>query len=201
MARRVGAHYKTVNNWELGHSEIVTRYLPGVLEFLGYDPRPCPLAPQGRVRWLRQALGLSNKRLGQILGVDEHSVLRYERGERVGSELEALFTAFREHREAGEPIETLLLPKRKRRPRNKVPETLVRLGDHLRKARLARGFTIEEAAGILGCSSASILNWELGRSDVSTRKVPAILSFLGYDPVEPPATLPAWLLYSGKGEG
>lgn len=193
-ASMIGVHHGTLTTWELGHREVDTRHLPGVVRFLGYDPRPCPLSPGGRVRWLRESLGLSLKGLGRVLGVDEESVARCERGERIGAELASLFEAFREHCEAGQPLPTLELPVRRRKAPNTPPEKLLTLGDHLRRVRLDRKLSVTEAATALGCSTSSVLNWELGRLAVSIRKVPAVVAFLGYDPFKAPDTLPEVLL-------
>jgi transcriptional regulator with XRE-family HTH domain len=60
-----------------------------------------------------------------------------------------------------------------------VPATL---GEHLRRARLDRGFRQRHAAREIGCSQASLASWEAGRGTPGLRFLPGILGFLGYDP-------------------
>ena len=39
LAQLLGVHVTTVTNWEVGHSQPVLRYLPGLMRFLA--PAPC----------------------------------------------------------------------------------------------------------------------------------------------------------------
>ena len=39
-AKAIGCHHGSLLNWERGRAEPNWRYLPGILRFLGYDPRP-----------------------------------------------------------------------------------------------------------------------------------------------------------------
>ena len=79
-ARRIGADQWTVINWEKGRTEPAVRFVPGVLAFLGFDPR-CPGTTFGeRLRRARHGQGLSQRRLAQILRVDEGTVRTWETG-------------------------------------------------------------------------------------------------------------------------
>ncbi|HVT18119.1 MAG TPA: helix-turn-helix transcriptional regulator [Thermoanaerobaculia bacterium] len=40
VAAAIGCHHASLLNWERGRAEPKRRYLPGILRFLGYDPRP-----------------------------------------------------------------------------------------------------------------------------------------------------------------
>jgi DNA-binding XRE family transcriptional regulator len=42
VAEAIGSHHASLLNWERGRAEPKRRYLPGILSFLGYDPRPLP---------------------------------------------------------------------------------------------------------------------------------------------------------------
>ena len=55
--------------------------------------------------------------------------------------------------------------------------------------RLDRGLWQKDVAREIGCSKASLLNWERGRAEPELRFLPAILRFLGYDPTPPDPTL------------
>ncbi len=38
VAARIGSDTSSVTNWEKGHTEPENRFLPAILELLGYDP-------------------------------------------------------------------------------------------------------------------------------------------------------------------
>jgi transcriptional regulator with XRE-family HTH domain len=56
------------------------------------------------------------------------------------------------------------------------------IGDHLRKHRLDLGLLQREVAERIGASTATIANWELGRTTPALGWLPHIISFLGHDP-------------------
>src|ERR1700719_2173520 len=57
------------------------------------------------------------------------------------------------------------------------PETPRTLADHLKKARLDRGFPQRDAARAIGCSPLTFLHWEKGRVAPDVRFWAAILTF------------------------
>lgn len=63
------------------------------------------------------------------------------------------------------------------------------MGEHLKRRRLDLKHLQRQAAEEIGCSPASLLNWERGRAEPELRFMPAIIRFLGYDPTEPDPTL------------
>ena len=67
------------------------------------------------------------------------------------------------------------------------PETI---GDHIRKRRMSLKLLQREVAEQFGVDKASIWNWEKNCSQPDFRHMPAIIGFLGYNPL-PPATTPA----------
>ena len=67
-------------------------------------------------------------------------------------------------------------------PPRKCPRVLNTLGDHLRQARLLRGLMQTEVAEVLGVGHQTVLNWERNHTTVSTRYIPQVVTFLGYDP-------------------
>jgi transcriptional regulator with XRE-family HTH domain len=69
-------------------------------------------------------------------------------------------------------------------PPRGYPRALRTLGDHLKKARLDRGLRQDEVASKLGLDAQTILNWERNHTRVSTRFIPKVVAFLGYDPRE-----------------
>jgi transcriptional regulator with XRE-family HTH domain len=70
VAKAVGVGVCTVNNWEQNHSEPEIRYIPAIIEFLGYNPRPEPEGTLERLEWFRWSHGLSIERLGAVMKRD-----------------------------------------------------------------------------------------------------------------------------------
>ena len=75
------------------------------------------------------------------------------------------------------------------------------MGEHLKKARLDRSLFQAHLAHELGCSTATIRNYENGRTAPELRHWPAILHFLGYDPRPVPAGWPERLRHVREGRG
>jgi transcriptional regulator with XRE-family HTH domain len=63
------------------------------------------------------------------------------------------------------------------------------IGDHIKKRRIELGLSQPQAAERLAVSAATVLNWETGLRHPQIRSIPAILSFLGYDPFPAPTTI------------
>lgn len=66
-------------------------------------------------------------------------------------------------------------------------KTLEHVGHHILKRRLAIGVNQTGAAKLLGTNASTLRNWETGRRKIEIRFYPAILRFLGYNPL-PKAT-------------
>ncbi|MFQ5456897.1 MAG: helix-turn-helix domain-containing protein [Myxococcota bacterium] len=80
VACRLGVDAMTVVNWELNRTAPSLRFGPRIIHFLGYAPYDPSSSPSERLRTAREAVGLSQKRLAQALGVDEDTVAQWERG-------------------------------------------------------------------------------------------------------------------------
>ena len=80
MAGRLGLDECTIGNWEKDRTYPAVRYLPRLIQHLGYDPLPKPQSFGDRLRAKRQGLGLSRKRLALRLGIDDGTIQRYENG-------------------------------------------------------------------------------------------------------------------------
>ena len=63
------------------------------------------------------------------------------------------------------------------------------MGEHLKRRRLDLKLLQRQVAEEIGCSKASLLNWERGRAEPEFRFMPAIIRFLGYDPTAADPTL------------
>lgn len=69
VAVQIGVTASSIWNWEHG-SPIRLRSVAKVVEFLGYNPIPCPEDLIGRLAWYKQVNGLSLNRLGTEMGRD-----------------------------------------------------------------------------------------------------------------------------------
>jgi transcriptional regulator with XRE-family HTH domain len=75
------------------------------------------------------------------------------------------------------------------------------LGEHLKRCRLQRKLSQIEAARALEVNPSTILNWEKGHTEPPVEAVPALLQFLGYDPLPEPKTLPERLIAKRRSKG
>ena len=82
-AERIGVDTSTVTNWELGHATPALRWLPAIIQFLGYDPQPHPETVGQALKRHRHGHGISQKQLAWRLRVDPSTLARWEREERV----------------------------------------------------------------------------------------------------------------------
>jgi transcriptional regulator with XRE-family HTH domain len=63
------------------------------------------------------------------------------------------------------------------------------LGDDVRQRRLLNCQTMNQAGRQLGLTASTIWNWENHQKEPGLQSLPAIVRFLGYDPLEPAETL------------
>ncbi len=70
-----------VTNWELGHTEPEVRYIPKIIEFIGYCSYDTTAEPIDRIEVIRRALGQTQEEFAHILGVDESSLASWVRRE------------------------------------------------------------------------------------------------------------------------
>ncbi|MGA2713568.1 MAG: recombinase family protein [Bryobacteraceae bacterium] len=83
----------------------------------------------------------------------------------------------------------LVLPRSHRLSnRKQAPEELNTLGDHLLRRRLVLKLLQRQVAEQIGVDKTSIANWEANRSKPGLLYMPAIIRFLGYNPLRVPTT-------------
>lgn len=100
VAQEVGATVQTVTNWEKGRTEPEPRHYPGIVRFLGYDPRAAPTSCLGeRLRSARLRQGLTQRQLADLLDVDPVTVWAWETG-RVRKPYPRLVQLFEEYVES-----------------------------------------------------------------------------------------------------
>lgn len=83
LAKRLGAQIDTIRNWERDRTSPALRYLPAIIEFLGYDPaRSEPKTVGERLLKYRRDRGISQKDLARQIGIDPTTLSRIERNAR-----------------------------------------------------------------------------------------------------------------------
>ena len=81
--RRIGVGRQALINWESGRSEPEIRFIPGIIAFLGYDPRQKPRTLGERLMAFRVTKGWARPRLAKELRVDPSTLARWEAGKRL----------------------------------------------------------------------------------------------------------------------
>jgi len=83
VAEQVGVNKDTVRNWEIGRAAPALRQWPRIIRLLGYVPFEVggdSLALSERLKTHRKTHGLSQRKLADLLEVDEGTVRHWERG-------------------------------------------------------------------------------------------------------------------------
>ncbi len=81
-AAGVHRHFTScITNWELGHTKPEVRYIPKIIEFIGYCPYDPTAEPIDRIEMIRRAPGQTQEEFAHILGVDESSLANWVRRE------------------------------------------------------------------------------------------------------------------------
>ena len=82
VAEQLGVDKTSVYNWEGNASSPEVRYMPAIINFLGYDPLPEGNGWGERLVRHRTAMGLLQKEAAQRLGVDPGTLAKWEQGKR-----------------------------------------------------------------------------------------------------------------------
>ena len=80
-ADRLGVSQQGYVAWELRRKKPVARYVPAIINFLGYDPWPRGESLGARLQTRRREKGLTQRQAASELGIDDTTYLRYERDE------------------------------------------------------------------------------------------------------------------------
>jgi len=80
VAKRIGVHKASVQNWERGILTPGIRQLPAIIEFLGYDPEAEPTGLPARIVYARRRLGMTQDELAEALKVNSCTLYRWEMG-------------------------------------------------------------------------------------------------------------------------
>jgi DNA-binding transcriptional regulator YiaG len=87
VAYELGVDEATIYNWEGNRTEPAVRLIPRIIQFLGYCPYTPGLSTAECIKLIRQSLGLSQKKMARIVGVDASTLKRWEAGIRRPSDL------------------------------------------------------------------------------------------------------------------
>ena len=80
VAEQIGVGEATITNWERNATTPPIRYIPAIIQFLGYDPLPAANSFSERLATARQVLGLSQRKMAEKLSVDPATVKGWESG-------------------------------------------------------------------------------------------------------------------------
>lgn len=177
-AARIGVREGTYVTWELGQRRPSIRHLPTIVRLLGYDPTVSETGGLDEVETARRRLGWSQRRTATFLNVDPGTLGRWSRGASAPRFL-------------GEQIDRFLAVETAVDLDTHPPEGSANwtLGKHLRARREALGVSRRDLAATLNVCSNSVLNWERDRQIPEIQFWPAVIAFLGYDPLPAPANV------------
>jgi transcriptional regulator with XRE-family HTH domain len=82
VAEEIGVDTTSIFNWEGNRSSPEVRYMPAIIDFLGYDPRPQANTLAEKLIRQRTSLGLSQKEFAKCLGFDASTLAKWEQGKR-----------------------------------------------------------------------------------------------------------------------
>ena len=81
LATQLGVNPWTVGNWEIDETKPILRFIPRIIELLGYDPEPPnPVTIADRLKAKRRELGWSQREAARHLGVDPSTWSSWEAG-------------------------------------------------------------------------------------------------------------------------
>ena len=78
VGEHIGVDGTTITNWERNATVPAIRYIPAIIQFLGYDPLPSTGSFSERLAASRKALGLSQRKMAEKLGVDSGTFQSWE---------------------------------------------------------------------------------------------------------------------------
>jgi DNA-binding XRE family transcriptional regulator len=81
VARQIGVHFASVQNWERNVGTPMPGQIPGVIRFLGYVPIKHNDSQNDRLRWMRKCAGWTQDELATAARCGTSSIARLESGE------------------------------------------------------------------------------------------------------------------------
>lgn len=182
VASKLKVQIFTYRNWEQGHFDPEIKYLPRIIDWLGYVPFETQCKTLGdRILLKQKLLGLSQKQLADKLGLCPCTLRSWAQGKTKPTKdyLRILASFFVR---GCLPEFALSIPKSKRPPVFVYPHKLNTIGDHIKKRRLEEGLTRRELAEKLDTTFYAVRGWELEQKTPKVQLMPDIITFLGYKP-------------------
>jgi transcriptional regulator with XRE-family HTH domain len=84
---------------------------------------------------------------------------------------------------------------------NRYPKEINTLGDHICTRRLDLRLLQKEVADQIGVDETTITAWERNTTTPAVRFIPAIIKFLGYDPLPPASSFSERLTTARRAQG
>ena len=82
VAKIIRVDKTTIYNWENNRSSPEIKFIPRIIEFLGYAPYDNnPKTLGERIKLLRQSLGITGRELAKELGIHPDTIYGWEKGE------------------------------------------------------------------------------------------------------------------------
>jgi ribosome-binding protein aMBF1 (putative translation factor) len=72
------------------------------------------------------------------------------------------------------------------KPKPGYPKQIKTLGDHVRAKRIELGLVQKDVGRSIGVAAGTVTNWEVGATDPEVSLIPAVIGFLGYNPLPAP---------------
>lgn len=165
VATQLGVRVESVMNWELNRHEPDLRSIPGIIEIIGYDPLPQPKTMGEDLVRKRTLLGLTQRESGNQIGIDQTTLARWERDERLpwGEGLGKLKLFL------GSPVP------------QKNPDTL---GQQIRVKRNSLGLTQLALAKRFGIKRHTVSMWETDRQKPGGALLSKVVQVLGVESIE-----------------
>ena len=80
VAQQIGVDMSTITNWEINRTIPAIRFMPRIIEFLGYTPFPPAQTLPEKLILYRKVMGLSRRKLAKLIEVDESNLAGWETG-------------------------------------------------------------------------------------------------------------------------
>jgi transcriptional regulator with XRE-family HTH domain len=82
VAKALGLDSMSIVNWEKNRTKVGARFVPTIIQWLGYDPLPLAGSFSEWIAIERNRRGLARRALAAALGWDEATLGKYEGGRR-----------------------------------------------------------------------------------------------------------------------
>ena len=173
LADKIGVRHNSISSWENGVNSISIENLQKIADALGVpvaeflDEELTTMTTGENIRNARKNAQLTQKALGELCGIAEPTIRRYE-----SDKLHPKIQTLQKIADAlGVPITEFL----------NEELTSMTTGERIRKARLRADMTQEQLAALLGVDRATISKYESGIIDPPTSQMNRIADLLSMD--------------------